>query len=155
MAAAGVEFEDGNRREHGTYANGEAVIREIRRRARAGLPLNTKAIALSKPGDIRLYSSACRDFGSWSEAVEAAGLDYENIRRPRNPYRAKRSVIREIRRRKRAGLPLTVAELRTGEHRDQCLLGAALREYGKWSAATRAAGVKYPRNRNQHDQEPA
>jgi hypothetical protein len=31
----------------------------------------------------QLYSAACRHFGNWSSAVEAAGLSYEEIRRGR------------------------------------------------------------------------
>lgn len=49
--------------------------------------------------------------------------------------------IAEFRRRVQAGLPTTVAALRKGQHRDRSRVGAALREFGKWSEAVGAAGV--------------
>src|SRR5690242_19478796 len=51
------------------------VIDEIRRRAEAGHPLNSGANC----GDW-LYASACRFFGSWGAAVEAAGVRYPSVK---------------------------------------------------------------------------
>lgn len=82
--------------------------------------------------------------------IEAAGLDYRRISgKPRNPYPTKSSVAAEIRRRKKAGLPLTVSAIRAGKHKDGSLVMAALRKYGKWSVATKASGVTYHQGTNQ------
>jgi len=58
----------------------DALIKEIRRKYRAGEPLNARDVA---PNWIR--RPACRLFGSWDAALEAAGLDPMEIRgnRPR------------------------------------------------------------------------
>jgi hypothetical protein len=56
--------------------DGAAVVAEIRRRHAAGEP-----VAASKvPATLRYAGQ--RAFGSWGQAVTAAGLDYERIRLP-------------------------------------------------------------------------
>jgi hypothetical protein len=75
--------------------------------------------------------------------VNAAGLDYQKATlRPRNPYQTKEAVVAAIKARKRKGWSLSSSDLRRGKHRDQSLLEAALKRFGKWSVAKRAAGRK-------------
>lgn len=58
------------------------VVREIRLRAKRGHPINSGA----NRGDW-LYAAACRFYGSWGNAVEAAGFDYEAVNQRRQPAR--------------------------------------------------------------------
>ncbi len=51
------------------------LVKEIRRRARAGKPLNSGA----NRGDW-LHAAAINYHGSWGAAVEAAGFRYEDIK---------------------------------------------------------------------------
>lgn len=52
----------------------EIVVKEIRKRADEGWPLNSGA----NRGDW-LYASAVKYHGSWRAAVEASGFPYEEI----------------------------------------------------------------------------
>lgn len=54
------------------------VLREIRSYRRAGHPLSSKSI---QDTDQALFCAARRRFGSWDNALEAAGLDVTKIRR--------------------------------------------------------------------------
>jgi len=102
--------------------------------------LNYSAIAKAAEGDVALWDAGRNLFGSWSAAVEAAGLDYPSICLVKpNPYATRPAVTRELRRRHRAGLPLVVAEVRLGPHKDKSLLWAAVRLFGTWREALRTA----------------
>ena len=96
---------------------------------------------MPKIGDKRLFVVACESFGSWGKAVEAAGLDYDKIRKtPRNPYQTKQAIVKGLQRRQKKGWSLTASEMRRGKHKDISLLEAALKRFGKWSIAKEAAG---------------
>ena len=74
-------------------------------------------------GDPSLWHHGKRRFGSWKAAIEVAGLDYSRVTLlTPNSYATKREIIAEIRRRNRRGSPLTVSEVRLGEHEDRKLL---------------------------------
>lgn len=72
IEAAGYSY-DAIRKVRHNYWNGKRILAEIRRLARAGIRLNSKGIQ-QRPGG--LFSAALKEFGSWGEAVEAAGFDY-------------------------------------------------------------------------------
>jgi hypothetical protein len=55
----------------------ERVIKDIKALHRAGLPLSSKAVQL---GNQPLFCAARRRFGSWDEALVAAGLSVQDIR---------------------------------------------------------------------------
>lgn len=104
----------------------KSVIKEIRRRARAGMPLNSGA----NRGDW-LYASAVRFLGSWRGAVEAAGFEYEEVR-----WRPMREdeLMAELERLATLGKPL----LAKGHPK---LRHAAVRHFGSWRGALVAAGL--------------
>jgi len=56
----------------------EDIIERIRALRNAGESLKSTNVRKNYPA---LYSAACRHFGSWRDAVEEAGIDYEAIRR--------------------------------------------------------------------------
>ena len=150
VRAAGLDYDAVKWTPERRYPTPEAALKEIRRRKRKGLTLSSTGIRKSETADTALFHTVREFFGSWAAGIEAAGLDYRRIsRKPRNPYPTKASVMAEIRRRKKAGLPLTVNALRNGKHRDGSLVMAALRKYGTWSAATKAARVTYHQGINQ------
>jgi hypothetical protein len=49
---------------------------EVRKRKRAGLPLNDRAVR-----NLAIRFHALRLFGSWGAAIRSAGIDYEGIRK--------------------------------------------------------------------------
>lgn len=111
------------------------------------------------PGDVRarnrpLYAAARKRFGSWEEAVKAAGLRVEppqkrSSKREEEPPRAKRSytrwtpesIVEEIRRLSDEGADLSKKGARTDHN---SLFNAAWRYYGSWEAAMERAGFEVP-----------
>lgn len=107
------------------------VLDAIARLRRLHLPLNSTAINSGKYAAAGLYMGAKRVFGSWKKAIEAAGLDYEEIRKgPKYPTRA--SVLREIKHRYRLGLPVTASKVAKGEQADHALVRSGRKFIGKW-----------------------
>src|SRR5690606_12512670 len=97
---------------------------------RQGLPLRGFGRA-----HYSLYRAACFQFGSWHQAVTAAGFDSQ----PRLRWSRER-VIQEIRAWYRAGIP-TKSAWRDNPQ----LIAAARRYFGTWRSALRAAEVEPPR----------
>lgn len=105
-----------------TWSQGR-VVEAIHARQRQGLPISTIYC-----DDIRLYAAGKHYYGSWNQALQAAGLP------PHKKRWSRRAVIKAILARRRHGLPLH------GITRDDYLLGAAARRYfGSWSQALEAA----------------
>jgi hypothetical protein len=112
----------------------EKIIREILRREAADLPLS-----LGKHPDsveTKLYSAASRIFGSWGNAVQAAGIAPERAR-VHDPWPASK-VLSKIRGLARRSHPMQPGELK---RRHAQLVQAARRCFGTWSKAVVAAGV--------------
>lgn len=112
----------------------ERIIREILRREVSGLSLD---LGVADPVQSSLYQAASRVFGSWRNAVMAAGISPEKARvhDPWPPGRILAS-IKSLARRKR---PLQPAELKRRYHP---LVAAARRHFGSWPKAVVAAGIE-------------
>jgi hypothetical protein len=105
---------------------------EIRKLKRAGHPLNVRAVKART-----VHWHARRLFGSWGEAIRAAGLDYDKIRRYRSWTKA--LILKWIRRQWRAGRDIRPGLMQDDEPR---VFAAACRRFGGWYPALRAAGVR-------------
>lgn len=112
----------------------EKIIRTILDRESAGLSL--RASVGDQGVDSNLYQAARRVFGSWSNAIQAAGIAPTNAM-PSERWTPTRIllVIRNLSTRKR---PLTSAQL---THRYGHMAAAARRMFGSWNRAILAAGV--------------
>lgn len=110
----------------------ERILRHILEREADGLPLNTGGEGIDK----QLYSAARRIFGSWRNAILAAGITPEHVLTwdRWSPARIL-AKIRAISRRQR---PLTTDQV---DRRYRNLASAARRHFGSWSKAVVAAGV--------------
>ncbi len=113
----------------------QRVVERIRELHRAGASLNVSAAEREHGG---LVGAASAYFGSWRKAISAAGLDYSQIKRQRDWSRA--AVIREIRRVRRTGLNLATTIPVRAKYR--ILHAAAVRYFGSWAAAMKAAGLE-------------
>ena len=102
----------------------ESVLAAIRSRHERGLPL----IGVWRD-DKGLEVAARNHFGTWENAVRAAGL-------PTKMRWTKEHVIEAIQRRREQGLPLD-----NMRRRDGVLYRAARKQWGSWSRALQAAGV--------------
>lgn len=111
----------------------ENIIRHLVEREAQGLALTVGGQGVDKS----LYSSARRIFGSWRNAIQAAGiapqqvLTWERWSPPRILV-----MIRHLAKRDR---PLTTEQM---ERRYHNLVSAARRHFGSWSKAVLAAGVE-------------
>lgn len=108
----------------------ETVIREIK-----NLDFFSAKQIQKKRAD--LYGAAVRVFGSWKNAVEAAGFDYSQIRKNKfSGFWTEMNVIEGIK---------LLSQKHSGFARKNKpdLYGAALRLFGSWGVAVRMAGFDY------------
>lgn len=119
----------------------DRVIAEIQACARQG-----KSVAFSRVS-LRLRLSGRRYFGSWSEAVVAAGLDYDAVRLTRRPY-TREEVICLLREAAKAWPSLT----RVALARDHApLFKATLALFGTIDRALGVARLRsWPRAQYEH-----
>jgi len=128
--------------------------RKSRHKRRPGFTLRTKdqilcdLKSLSKRGvtmryrelqeaDTALFKQAKRVFGTWQEAVEAAGL------KPTPPLKEpkwdKKIVVKTIQQMAKSGKPLNFGAVKRA---NPLLLAATQYHFGSWPNAVRAAGLK-------------
>jgi hypothetical protein len=151
IEAAGLDYDEVLLTTSGRkYPTHESVLRAIRARRRAGLPLNAVGVCHREEPDQRLYSWAGRYFGSWTAALTAAGLDPAGTKSCWRKYSSAESVLREIRRRHRCGAPLNAKAVRAGQHADCPLHYAAQLEFGAWAAALTAAELPHAQSRRKY-----
>jgi hypothetical protein len=124
----------------GPYPSAGHVIAELKRRAAEGESIVLSDVITSNDSKA-IQAAAIAFFGSWKDAVKAAGL--MRLYQRQNPkafpkYPDADSVIREVLRRKKKGLSLSLG---TVMKEDSRLKSAAWRFCGSWTAALSAAGV--------------
>ena len=97
--------------------------------------LNSHYYATNYPD---VYAAADRLFGSWKAAIEAAGLDYSKIRRYRSWSRDK--VIRKMKEAYAKDKPINS---NAKQKNNKPLYMAAIKRFGNWANAVKAAGIDY------------
>ena len=110
---------------------------ELRSRAQDDEPLNSGAIQQDDSG---LHAAAVRHFGSYDAALRAARVDPMEVRRRRTW--TKPQVVRALKAARRAGKHLSDSAIRRA---DAALYGAAVRLFGTFTAARKAAGISLKR----------
>jgi len=108
---------------------------ELKSRARDNEAVNSGALQAQDPG---LHAAAVRHFGNYDAALRAARLEPARIRR-RKKWQ-KRDVIRAVKAAARAGANLSDSHVR---HTSPALYGAAVRLFGAFTAARKAAGARF------------
>ncbi len=121
----------------------DEVLRAIGELNRGGKQLNSGYIARNHPA---LAYAGRKFYGSWENAVNAAGLDYESIRR--KSFWNRGEIVAQIRRLKAAGEHLNVS---SAEKTHGGLVGAAAVYYGSWRQAIQAAGFDYAKIKRQKE----
>jgi hypothetical protein len=109
----------------------QRVVDSIRARVKQGLSLTNM-----RQEDGRLYRAAWRTFGGWYAALAAAGVQAQRPRRW-----TKQRILDKIRLAYRQGV------LHTLRQQDRSFGNSAIRRFGSWHAALRAAGVPLYRRR--------
>ena len=119
--------------------NRKTIIDEIRELHRAGEELNYSS---AEANHLNLVRAAAWHYGTWKQAVELAGLDYEAVSKYRRWTRER--VIQTIRDHHQAGRDLSWRSVSLVL--DPSLAAAALRSnvgFETWREAVEAAGIKH------------
>jgi hypothetical protein len=116
----------------------ERIVETIQRLQKEGVDLSFRSMMLSKYAPMVYASIRPNHFGSWKEALAAAGLAPEEIYR----YRSwdDESIIAEIRRLKEEGADLSSKKM---DETANPLIATARRRFGNWGAAVERAGIDY------------
>ncbi len=134
LIAAGIN--QGNvRRKYPTKAD---VVAEIKRRHKQGMAVTYNELYNNAPRARSLLKCGREYFGSWREALNAAGVKPCD---PRRKYPDEASVLKSIQVRWNNSLSLVAEQVHRGEHRDPSLLIWGKKFFGTWDAALTAAGV--------------
>jgi hypothetical protein len=98
-------------------------------------PLNSHYYATNYPD---VYAAAERTFGSWKEAIESCGIDYDTVRK----YKvwSRDAVLKEIRKMAKNGEHMYSQYVQNNK---KSLYMAAVNRYKSWGKAVSAAGVDY------------
>ncbi|HQY87072.1 MAG TPA: hypothetical protein PK402_00340 [Tepidisphaeraceae bacterium] len=135
IEASGIDYKEISRKPLWTK---ERVIRLLKQAKKRGRDLNwTTVIARNDPLAKAAYAAISkRMFGSWARALSAAGVDPDTealyIKWDRE------SIVWDIRQLDADGSDLGSREIQLSEPR---LHAAAIRHFGSWKAALKAAGV--------------
>ncbi len=102
-----------------------------------------------KPSNIakehtNLYIQACEVFGSWRNAIEACGIDYESTKNNKKWSREK--IVKAIKRLRHEGKSLKPSQLRNNG--GVKLLSAAEYHFGSWRRAVEVSGCNYLNSEN-------
>jgi hypothetical protein len=117
----------------------ERILATIKRRWRAEKSWSSRSAASDEGG---LYAAGVSEFGSWPNALDAAGIPPGERRR--KPYAPRKGAISDeqirtlLRSMAREGAPVHYTAMKRSHPR---LLYTALKRHGPWSATLRAAGL--------------
>jgi hypothetical protein len=122
----------------------DKLIAEIKRLYNEGADLSPTAIQKTNSA---LFSSARSrsHFGSWRTAIEAAGLDYDDLKRVKQRWNREEILLR-IREMHAQGHDLLDPKFKT-KNRSLYLAACAHRYFGSWRRAVSAAGLDHEQMR--------
>lgn len=137
IEAAGFDYEDISKHR---FWSKDKIVNRIQELHEEGEDLSHEA-AKNKYGALVSAASSKRYFGSWKDAIEAAGLDYSDIRKINRWTTDK--IIETIRDLHEEGKSVNNSNMRRMGYRG--MMEAASREnaFGSWAAAVEAAGLDY------------
>lgn len=116
----------------------ESIGLEIRHMFEAGEDLNYAHIAHEQ---VALLRAATRYFGSWRNAVEYAGMNYDDIRRYKSWSRAR--ILDRIRELHDNGEDLSWRHVSTNVDPQLAAAATKRKHFGSWRGAVSAAGLDY------------
>ena len=116
----------------------DRIIDRIKELHGQNVDLSWRNVCLNVDPQLAAAATKKSHFGSWREALEASGLDYDSIRR----YREwdDNRILEMVREYARAGKPLNAKNV---ELEDITLITAARRRFDSWHQALTAAGLDY------------
>ncbi len=138
LEAAGYDYDEVNKAAGTRYTSWtlEKIVRMVRELAPDHLSYGSMANE-----NLLLYSAAYRRFGSWQNALRAAGLSEEVIAQSfKNRKWTPDRILEEIRERYEQGGKLASGYM---QRHEPSLFSAAFRRFGSWGEAIAAAGIDY------------
>ena len=130
---AGLSYDDIRRYKVWTRNRIIARIQELHRQ---GVDLSWRNISTRVDPQLAAAATKPNRFGSWGAAIEAAGLDYEEIRRYREWDQER--IVQEVRSLAESGQPLNSKDIQLN---NIGLFAAAIRRFDGWDQALIAAGL--------------
>ncbi|MEE9368448.1 MAG: hypothetical protein V3V05_06245 [Pontiella sp.] len=147
VSKAGLDYEPivyKSRTSRRKYPDERSVCEAIHKRIGGGMSVSSTDVTKGVKPNHALFKSGIRFYGSWRAAVEAAGFQYEVLKKPRpRKYPDRKAVAKEIRRRHKAGLPILGKELSRGKHPNVQLYNCGREYFDSWPDAIVAAGISY------------
>lgn len=132
-------------RRHRRYPDKKAVIQAIKQRLKKGVRVIPYSFLKGRWREATLLRCGMEYFGSWPNALKAAGLDLKEAlkRKGARKYQTKDDIIAGIRARQKRNWPLSIAEVIMGnKKRRECMLGVyGTKYFGSWAKALKAAGI--------------
>jgi hypothetical protein len=138
LEAAGIDYEL-LLGEHPRRWTKATIVAEIKRRDKEGKTLCLATILKKEPKLNRFCYAVLHQFGTWREALKAAGLRLDDVRSNLRKWPRER-VLREIRCRHVEGKLLNTERML---REDLALHAAGRRHFGTWKKAVEQAGINY------------
>jgi hypothetical protein len=125
----------------------ESIAGRIAALSVQGEDLSATAVSTKHP---KLYSSARSQthFGSWRAALNAAGIDYDDVKKGRAKW-SKEFIVARIKEAVEQGHDLLSPEFRA-EYHDLYIAACSNRYFKSWTRALTAAGIDVDKLRSQH-----
>jgi hypothetical protein len=116
----------------------ERIVARIQELHAQGVDLSWRNVCLHVDAQLAAAATKKSHFGSWREALESSGLDYDAIRR----YREwdDQLVVEKVQEMHKDGKGLNAKSM---EEEDIALITAARRRFDGWHQALTAAGLDY------------
>ncbi|MFA6449580.1 MAG: hypothetical protein WCX65_08935 [bacterium] len=124
------------------YWTKEEVVKRLRQIAERDEPLNTLFLETNHP---RLWNAARRLFNNIEKAVEAAGFEYDKIKKRYSWDEGE--IKKRIKDMYEKGEDITQIAMMG---KDSKLLAAGQKFYGSWSRAVESAGIDYSAAKQRH-----
>lgn len=135
VKAAGVDYDDV--RKYRSW-NRQRIIERIRELYEKGEDLSWRNVSTNLDPQLAAAATKPKHFGSWRKAIEAAGIDYQEVRRYH--HWDEETIIKRVRELYEQGVPLNAKHI---EEIDIPLITAARRRFESWDKALQAAGLDY------------
>jgi hypothetical protein len=116
----------------------QRILERIRELHNQGVDLSWRNVCINIDPQLAAAATKKSHFGSWREALEEAGLDYDEIRRYREWDDDR--ILEMVRDYAQKGKPLNAKNV---EQEDITLITAARRRFDSWHNALIAAGLDY------------
>lgn len=132
---AGIDYEE--IRKYKTWTR-DRIIEAIHELHSRGVDLSWRHVSTQVDPQLAAAATKKKHFGSWRAAIQAAGLDYTEIRRYRQW--SEKAIIERVKELHAEGRDLNAKSV---EQYDITLITAARRRFDSWHKALEAAGLDY------------